>query len=397
MIEMFNVEKMFSGVYIFQCPKRIIFGNGAVNQYGPEVKRLNVKYPLIVTDKGIISAGLIDKLKAPLEKEKIKYEIYDGALPDAPIRTVEEGLEIVKKNKHDLIIGFGGGSSIDTAKAISIMATAENDIMHCFGIETVEKSGLPKIFTPTTAGTGSELSTTFVCLEDKAGDKRVGYSRFAIADVAIVDPMLTLTLPPKLTAETGFDALSHAIECYVTAKSNPFSEMFAYKGIQTISRYIRRAYAKGQDDLEARYFMCLGVHEGTLGIRSSGTGACPALAYPPQVKYHLSHPVSVAVMLPYVMEYNLIGNLEKYANVAEAMGERIEGLSVFDAAYRSVEAIKRLLQDLSLPLRLREVGAKKEDFKTFSETVPKLYKHLINNNPRDMRAEDIKKVYENAW
>ena len=306
-------------------------------------------------------------------------------------------MEIVKKNKHDLIIGFGGGSSIDTAKVISIMATAEKDITHCFGIETVEKPGLPKIFTPTTAGTGSELSFTFVCLEDETEDKRVGYSRYAFADVAIVDPTLTLTMPPKLTAETGIDALSHALECYVTAKSNPFSEMFAYKGIQTISRYIRRAYAKGQDDLESRYFMCLGVHLGTLGIRSSAIGACHALVYPPAVKYHLSHGLSIAVMLPYVMEYNLIGNLEKYANVAQAMGERVEGLSVFDAAYRSVEAIKRLLQDLSLPLRLREVGAKKEDFQTFSETVYKLYKHHINNNPRDMQVEDVRKVYENAW
>jgi len=394
---MYDVEKMFPEVYIFQCPKRIIFGNNSMNQYGAEVKRLNSKYPLIVTDKGVISAGLIDKLKAPLEKEKIKYEIYDGALPDAPIRTVEEGLEIVKKNKHDLIIGFGGGSSIDTAKAISIMATAEKDISHCFGIETVEKPGLPKIFTPTTAGTGSELSSAYNCFDEKTGDKRTGYSRFSFADVAIVDPTLTLTMPQKLTAETGIDALSHALECYVTAKSNPFSEMFAYKGIQTISRYIRRAYAKGQDDLESRYFMSLGVHGGTLCIRCGGTGACHALAYPLAVKYHLSHGLSIAVMLPYVMEYNLIGNLEKYANVAQAMGERVEGLSVFDAAYRSVEAMKRLLQDLSLPLRLREVGAKKEDFQTFSETVFKLYKHHINNNPRDMQVEDVRKVYENAW
>ena len=396
-MKMYDVEKMLPGAYIFQCPKRIIFGNNSMNQYGAEVKRLNSKYPLIVTDKGVISAGLIDKLKAPLEKEKIKYEIYDGALPDAPIRTVEEGLEIVKKNKHDLIIGFGGGSSIDTAKAISIMATAEKDISHCFGIETVEKPGLPKIFTPTTAGTGSELSSAYNCFDEKTGDKRTGYSRFSFADVAIVDPTLTLTMPQKLTAETGIDALSHALECYVTAKSNPFSEMFAYKGIQTISRYIRRAYAKGQDDLESRYFMCLGVHLGTLGIRSSAIGACHALVYPPAVKYHLSHGLSIAVMLPYVMEYNLIGNLEKYANVAQAMGERVEGLSVFDAAYRSVEAMKRLLQDLSLPLRLREVGAKKEDFQTFSETVFRLYNHLISRNPRDMQVEDVRKVYENAW
>lgn len=394
---MIDVEKMFLGVYAFQCPKRIIFGNGAVNQYGAEVKRLNAKYPLIITDKGVISAGLVDKLKASLEKEKVKYEIYDGALPDAPIRRIEEGLGIVKKNKHDLIIGFGGGSSIDTAKVISMMATAEKDIMHCFGIETVEKAGLPKIFTPTTAGTGSELSFSYVCLDEKTGDKRTGYTSFAFADVAIVDPTLTLTMPPRLTAETGIDALSHALECYVTAKSNPFSEMFSYKGIQTICKYIRRAYAKGQDDLEARYFMCLGVHLGTLGIRSSGVGACHAVAYPPAVKYHLSHGISIAVMLPYVMEFNLIGNIEKYANVAQAMGERIEGLSVFDAAYRSVEAMKRLLQDLSIPLRLREVGAKKEDFQTFAETVVKLYKHHINNNPRDMRVEDVKKVYENAW
>ena len=394
---MIDVEKMFSGIYTFQCPRRIIFGNGAVDQYGAEVKRLNAKYPLIVTDKGVVGAGLVDKLKASLEQEKITYEIYDGALPDAPLSKVKEGLKIVRKNKHDLIIGFGGGSSIDTAKVISLMATAEKDLMHCFGIETVEKPGLPQIFTPTTAGTGSELSFSYVCLDDDTGDKRTGYTRFAFADVAIVDPTLTLTMPQRLTAETGIDALSHALECYVTAKSNPFSEMFSYKGIQTICKYIRKAYAKGRDDLESRYFMCLGVHLGTLGIRSSGVGAIHALAYPPAVKYHLSHGISIGVMAPYVMEYNLIGNLEKYANVAQAMGERIEGLSVFEAAYRSVEAMKRLLQDLTLPLRLRDCGAKKEDFQTFSETVLKLYAHHINNNPRVMQVDDVKQVYENAW
>ncbi len=394
---MFDVEKMFLGVYTFQCPKRIIFGNGAVNQYGAEVKRLNGKYPLIVTDKGVVGAGLIDKLKASLEKEKVKYEIYDGSLPDAPIRTIEEALGMVKKNKHDSIIGFGGGSSIDTAKVVSMMATAEKDIMHCFGLETVEKPGLPKILTPTTAGTGSELSFSFICYHEKTGDKRTGYTPFAFADVAIVDPTLTLTMPPKLTAETGIDALSHALECYVTAKSNPFSEMFSYKGVQTICKYIRRAYAKGQDDLEARYFMCLGVHLGTLGIRSSGLGACHAIPFPPAVKHHLSHGLSIAILLPYVMEYNLIGNLEKYANLAQAMGERIEGLSVFDAAYRSLEAIKRLLQDLSLPSRLRDIGAKKEDFQTFSETAIKLYSHHIKNNPRDMGVDNIEQIYESAW
>ena len=141
--------------------------------------------------------------------------------------------------------------------------------------------------------------------------------------------------------------------------------------------------------------MCLGVHGGTLGIRSSGTGACPALAYPPQVKYHLSHGVSVAVMLPYVMEYNLIGNLEKYANVAQAMGEKVEGLSVFDAAYRSVEAIKRLIKDLSLPLKLREVGAKKEGIEVMAQEA--IQSKLPLNTPRKMTVDDIKFLYEKAF
>jgi alcohol dehydrogenase class IV len=394
---MINVEKMFSGIYNFHCARKIVFGNGSANQYGAEVKRLNAKYPLIVTDKGVVNAGLIDRLKASLEREKIRYEIFAEVIPDAPIRLVEEGVAITRKNKHDLIIGFGGGSSIDTAKVISIMALSDKDIMHCFGIETVEKAGLPKIFTPTTAGTGSEIGSGFVCLDEKTGEKRTGHSPFAFADVAIVDPVLTMTMPPRVTAETGVDALSHALECYVSAKSNPFSEMFAYKGIETICRYIRKAYARGQDDLESRYFMCLGVHLGTMGVRSSGLGACHALCHPLTAKYHVSHGLSIGVLLPHVMEYNLIGNLEKYANIAKAMGERIDEISVRDAAYRSVEAMKKLIGDLSLPLTLKECKVEKEDLQTFSETVNRLYKNNININPREMRVEDIRQIYENAW
>lgn len=394
---MIDVERMFSGVYNFYCARKIVFGNGSVSQYGAEVKRLGAKYPLIVTDRGVVDAGLVEKVEASLKGESIGYKIFAEVLPNAPLEIVREGVRVAKQNGHDLIIGLGGGSSIDSAKVISIMALSDKDIMHCFGIETVESPGLPKIFTPTTAGTGSEIGSGFVCFDEKTGQKRTGFSPLVFADVAIVDPVLTMSMPPRVTAETGIDALSHALECYVTSRSNPFSELLAYKGVETICRYIRKAYAKGRTDLEARYFMCLGVHLGTMGVRSSGLGACHALCHPLTSKYHLPHGLSVGILMPSVMEFNLIGNLDKYANVARAMGERIEGLSVHDAARLSAQAVRRLLGDLSLPQSLKECQVEREDFQGFSETAFRLYKNHLASNPRDLRVEDIRQIYENAW
>lgn len=183
----------------------------------------------------------------------------------------------------------------------------------------------------------------------------------------------------------------------VTVRANPLSEMFSLKGIEYISKYLRQAYTKGSKLLEARYFMCLGVCMGTMAIRSSGVGAIHALCYPPAAKHHLTHGLAIALMAPYVMEFNLIANGAKYANIAEVMGEKIEGLSLYQAASKSIEAVKSLLRDVGLSQGLRDFGIKEEEFPQFAEDVQKYYAHHLANNARDLSIEDIKQIYKNAY
>jgi alcohol dehydrogenase len=386
-----------SDIFMFQLPRKIIFGNGTIHQIGGEIKALNVRKPIIVTDPGVVQAGLLTDAISSLNKEGIPFEIFDHVEPDPPLRIVEECTRKVKKEHFDGVIGIGGGSTIDAAKAISFMATHEGDIRQYLGTNKVQNPGITKIFVPTTAGTGSEISNTFVLTDEQSKAKIASYSPFTFADVSLVDPVLTLSLPPKITAESGIDALSHALESYVTVKANPFSEMLSLKGIKYIGRYLRPAYTKGSKLLEARYFMCLGVCMGTMAIRSSGLGAIHALCYPPALKHHLSHGMAIGLMMLHVMEYNLISNLEKYAHIAEALGMKIEGLSTYEAALKSLEAVRTLLRDLGFPPRLREVGISEEDFDQYAENVPKFYAHHLANNPRDLSVADIKQIYRNAY
>jgi alcohol dehydrogenase len=304
---------------------------------------------------------------------------------------------MVKNGNYDSLIGIGGGSVMDTAKAVSVMATNNGSAADLAGINTVKKAGICKILVPTTAGTGSDLSSALVMMDEDAHQKVVSYSEYHFADISLIDPVLTLNLPPKITAESGIDAFSHALESYVAIRANPLSEMFAIKGIEYVSHHLRPAFTKGHRRLEARYFMCLGVCMGTMGLRSSGSGALHAVSYPVAAEASLSHGESLAIMMPHVMQYNLISNLPKFANIAKAMGEEIKGLSSYDAALLAVEAVRSLIRDVGLPERLRDVGINKSRFNDFAEAVKKNSSYLLDNNPRDFSIDDLKDLYSQAY
>jgi alcohol dehydrogenase len=387
-----------SNIFMFQLPRKIIFGNGAISNIGQEAAAtFTERKVLMITDKGVIKAGLTEEAVTSLKKNGFDVLVFDEVVPDPLISIVLKASAFARKEGVNIIFGIGGGSSIDTAKAVSIMVPYEGDIFDCLGINRVKKPGLPKMFVPTTAGTGSELSHTFILTDDKSGDKITSYSPYTFSDLSIIDPTLTLNLPPKITAESGMDAFSHALESFVTIKANPLSDLFSLRGIGLISKHLRKAYSKGTHSLDARYAMCFGVCMGTMAVRSSGVGAVHATCYPPAMKYHLSHGLAISLMMPYIMEYNLISNPEKFAAVASAMGEKVEGLSTYDAAQVAAKAVRRLLGDLGLPLRLRDVGAKKEDFPEFARIVVKRYAHHLANNPRNIGEQDIIGVYESAW
>lgn len=373
-----------------------LIGVGAVDDIGSIVKRLKANKVLIVTDGGVVKAGLIDKVKRPLENEGIEYGVFDGCLPDAPFSVIERCAQTAKEGGYDLMIALGGGSVIDTVKAASILATGDGDIYSYLGQYKVYHSGLPTIMIPTTAGTAAEWTWAAVITDDSKGLKRSIYSHYLHPKAVIIDPLLTVPLPRNATAETGMDALIHGIEAYTTCKSNLVSDMFAEQTIKLVAGNLRAAHGKGSKNIEARYNMAVAAALGFCFI-FSGLGLAHAMAYPLQLKSQISHGVSCSILIPFVMEYNMPVDLHKYARIAELMGEEVEGLSLRDKAIKSTDAVRKLSIDVEMPQRMREVGVKKEDIPSFVDNVLTFQPHVVEANPRDASKEAIAKIFEAAW
>jgi len=388
--------KQCSSVFSFFIPDTLI-GVGAIENLGSKAKELGAKKVLIATDQGLVQAGLIDRVKQPLEREGIEIGVFDGCKPDAPFSVIERCVQVTKKGGYDLIIALGGGSVMDTVKAVSILVTAENrDIRSCLGLYKVKWAGLPMILVPTTSGTGSEWTWVAVITDDSDGIKRTIYSTSLRPKAVIIDPSLTLDLSRNATAETGMDALIHGIEAYTTWKANLVSDMFAERTIKLVASNLRAAYDKGSKNIEARYNMSVAAAFGSVFI-ISGLGLVHALAYPLQMKTHTSHGLSCSILLPYVMEYNMPENLPKFANIAELMGEEVGGLSVRGKALKAVEAVKKLAIDVSMPQKMRDVGVRKEDIPGYVENVLTYQPHVVDANPRDASRDDIAGIFEAAW
>jgi alcohol dehydrogenase class IV len=379
----------------FFSPKKIILGQNTVRNVGEEARLLNGTKALIVTDKGIVSAGYAQIVEDALRAAKVEVGIFDQVVPEPPARNVAECTERVREGKYDLVIGLGGGSPLDIAKGASIMITNPGTIVDYAGIDKVQKPGLPKILIPTTAGTGSEATRSLVVTDERDNTKKSVASSFGIADVAILDPMLTLSMPPQVTANTGMDALVHAIESYVSATTTPFAEILALESISLIAHNLPLAYSKGTNVI-ARYNMLLAASIAGLAFASSRLGAVHGLAYVIDVAYHLAHGRANAIMLPHVMKFNRTGNLRKFGKIAEAMGENAEGLSVYEAAEKSIEAVKSLLTALQIPFQLSQYGIPRDHLPRLVEGGMRQARLFIPN-PRDLTEEDVKSIYENAF
>ncbi len=388
-------ESQKTKVSAFLSPTMILLGYNAVERIGVEAKKLGGSKACIITDAGVVQSGLVDKVKTPLEKEGLKTEVFDKVEAEPPIKVVDRCSEFIRKGKYDLVVGLGGGSSLDTAKGAAIMGTREGSVREICGVDIISRRGLPKILIPTTGGTGAEATRAFVVTDEEAGIKRVSYSNYNLAELAIVDPTLTVTMPAKVTADTGMDALVHAIESFVSVNGTPFSDLLAVETIRLISKSLPIAYAKGEN-LSARYDMSLAALLGGMSITSGGLGAVHALAYPIGTEYHQNHGRSNAIMLPHVMEFNLIGNIKKYGTIANSMGENISGLKELEAAERSIVAVRNLLEMVNIPFRLRDYGVRKEG-------IPKLVEggmgqsRLFTPNPRNLTRDDVQAIYTKAW
>jgi alcohol dehydrogenase class IV len=389
-----NSISIMAKINTFLSPHKVIIGNGAVSQVGKEAGKLGAKKALIVTDKGVVKAGLLESVEGSLRAQKIDTGIFDKVEPDAPARLVDECAQVVRDKGYDVIIGIGGGSSLDVAKGASILATNKGTIVDYAGTDLVPSKGLLKILIPTTAGTGSEVTRVLVITDEEAKLKKAVFSDFVLADVAIVDPLLTVSLPSKITADTGLDALVHAIEAYVSVNATPFSDVLAIEAIELIAENLPTAYARG-DNLEARFNMALAATFAGLAFISGGLGAVHALAYVLATECHLSHGRSNAVMLPHVVDYNRIGNLNKYACITQVMGEKTEGFSAYQAGEKLVTSLCLLLESLNIPTKLGAYGISEPDLPKLVEGAMK-HSRLFATNPRELTEEDVRNIFASA-
>jgi len=386
---------MIEKITLFRTTRRILFGLGAVEKIGTEAQLLKAKKILIVTDTGVIQAGLLEGIEKSLQSIGLPFVIFDGVEPDPRIEVVEKSVEKAKKEGIDLIIGFGGGSSLDIAKVTSIMITNLGKIDSFFGIDLVPNPGVPLILIPTTAGTGSEVTPIAILSDTKEKLKKGIVSAYLFPEVAIVDPKLTIGLPPSVTAFTGMDALTHAIESFYSINATDLSDLLAFRAMELLSKNIRMAFAHGEN-LVARSNVMEGSLLAGIAFANAGVGAVHAFAYPLGGEFHLAHGLTNTLMLPYVMRYNIMGCPSKFAQMAKAFGERVEGISELVGAEIAVRFVERLSDDLRVPRRLRDVGIPEDAIPRLAEAAMKVTR-LLANNPRKMTLEDAVTIYKSAY
>ncbi|MFO7917568.1 MAG: iron-containing alcohol dehydrogenase [Anaerolineae bacterium] len=379
----------------FQMSGRLIFGNGAVGELPAVMDRLDAARVLIVTDPGLVEAGVCGRIQGILEDADVAYETFDGVEADPSIRVVRDGLAMAQDVAPDALIGLGGGSSMDIAKVISILMTNDGDATDYIGSDRVPGPGLPKVTVPTTSGTGSEVSPIAVLSDEEEHLKKGVVSEYLYADVALVDPTLTLTLPPAVSAYTGIDALTHAIEAYTNRYAHPLIDTLALRAIRLIGGNLRRAVACGEDR-QARYNMSMASLLGGMCLGSVNTGAVHALAYPLGGEYDVPHGVANSLLLPYVMRYNLISDLERFAEIAAALGENLDGLSLRDAADRAVDAVMQLCQDVGIVTQLRELDIPEDAIDEMAAAAMKVTR-LLSINPRHVTEEAARQIYRDAY
>lgn len=385
------MNKTFS----FTGAQKIVFGNGSFDELVEHIKESGGNNPLIVLDKRLSESGFGEKVSFLLDEGGMKYAMFDRVEAEPALELADEGAEIALKGGCDAVVGIGGGSAMDVAKAVAVLVANKGKAVDYLGLNKVPGRGLPKIMVPTTAGTGSEVTFTAVFSRKDLKKKEGMNSPYLYPELALLDPQLTLSLPPEPTAATGIDALCHAIESYTSINSSPMSELVSLEAIDLISANLRTCVHDG-NNLEAREQMLLGSLYAGLGLANAGVGAAHSLSYPLGGKYGISHGLANTVMLPPVMEFNLPAALEKFAVIAAVMGEQTEDLPLRDAAYLAVEAVETLIEDCDIYTGLEELGIPEEDFPELAKVAMTVARPL-ENNPRKVAVEDAIEMYEQVY
>ena len=381
----------------FSIPPTIITDAGSTKTVGEQAKRLGATKALIVTDPGILKIGCADQVSKILHNAGITSTIFSDVTPDPTLQNVTDGLNQYRTENCDIIVSIGGGSAIDCGKGISIKLTNDGEFADYMGVNKIPNQGVPLIAIPTTAGTGSEVSKVTVITDTEHNVKMMLSSSCLLASVAIVDPLLSVTTPPHLTAAVGVDALTHAIEAYISKRAQPMTDALALKAIRLISGSLRQAWADG-DNISARTDMMIGASIAGMAFSNSSVALVHGMSRPIGAYFHIHHGLSNSVLLLDVMEFSVVGAPQRFADIAVAMSEQIEGLSPMKQADAAISAVERLVNDIKMP-RLGQIGI---DTEKFEKVVEKMAADAIAsgspaNNPRQASQEEIIALYRKCF
>ncbi|MBY5760690.1 iron-containing alcohol dehydrogenase [Rhizobium leguminosarum] len=381
--------------FTFQTTPNIRFGAGASSEIADLLKGYKAAHVLLVTGNNVRAAGLTRKAEAAIAEAGIALTVFDGVLADAPSHVIEAAAEICRECGVDVVVAIGGGSAMDTAKLVAYLAKTSDKLDDIYGVDRATGDRLPLLLVPTTAGTGSEV-TPISIVKTRTNEKKAVVSQRLIPDWAILDPELTLGLPPHLTAQTGIDAMAHAIEAYTgKIKKNPTSDRFALEALALLSANLRKVCADGSD-LEARSEMQIGSMLAGMAFAHSPVAAVHALAYPIGEIFQVGHGLSIALVLPYVLEFNRPAAEALYAELSDVIqpGYRRQSDAADAAAF--IAEIEAICRDCGLPGSLSAVGIGEGDLSKLAEDAMKQKDRLLVNNPRELDYDQVRAIYASA-
>ncbi|MEM1553125.1 MAG: iron-containing alcohol dehydrogenase [Candidatus Bathyarchaeia archaeon] len=380
--------------YNFQFPRKIIFGVDSSKNVGFEAKILGGSKVLLVTDNNLMRIGVVKDVEDNLLGEGLDVEVFSDVEAEPSIELAEAVAEAARAGRYDLVVGVGGGSVLDMAKVASISVTNPGPIRKYVGINLVVRPGIPKILMPTTAGTGSEVTSIAVITLSDEEAKSAIISPYMLSDVAIVDPKLTYSMPPRITASTGLDALSHAVEALMAVNANPVSDALALRSLKIIVRHLLKSYRVG--DAESRFYMSLGSMMAGMAFSNSGVCLGHALAYSFSVTYKIPHGISCGLSLPYAFKFNAPAIRHRIPQIAGAMDIDPEGKRTEELEKAVFIKLLTLLDELNMPKRLMDLSVPKDDVERIARKLL-TFTRLIQRNPRIISEDDARNLVMEMW
>ncbi len=373
-------------------PGKIEFGSGCIDKFVEDYIQTGLGRLMVITTPPVrpLSEPSLEKLR----QKGVTVTVYDRIMAEPTLNEFNAILDEARSLGIDSVVGIGGGSVLDVAKLLGVMVNSKQQVADCFGIGFIKERGVWTACIPTTAGTGSEVSPNAILLDEADHLKKGVVSPFLVCNVVYIDPKLTLTVPAKVTAETGMDALSHCIESYTNKFSHPVVDSYGIEGIKLIATNLKRAVDNGKD-LEAREALALGSYYGGLCLGPVNTAAVHALSYPLGGEYHISHGLSNAMLLPPVMAFNMSSDITKFANIARAFGVK-EQADNEAMAKAGIDFVEQLSKDCGIPTKLSQIGISPDKVDELAAAAMKVTR-LLGNNPREVTLADAKAIYQQLF